>query len=124
QSLRVEVDAGEHRLLRPRDADMPHQRARIDTLETDDACAFEVFAQRHLGAPVRRTRNVFLDDEALDVDAGRLLVFAIDPDVADLRIGHAHHLALVGRVSEHFLVAGHRRVEDYFADRLTDRTDD
>ena len=45
----------------------------------------------------------------------------VDAVVADERIGHRHDLARVGRVGEHFLVAGHAGVEDDFAEGLARR---
>src|SRR5579862_2353737 len=104
-------------------ADVPHQRTRVDTFDADDTRRFEVITQRLFRTPIRRARQVFFDDEALDVDARGFGVLAIDADVADLRIGHAHDLPLVGRIGENFLVAGHRRVEDDLADRLANRAE-
>ena len=43
------------------------------------------------------------------------VVFAVDAVVADQRIGHADDLPGVGRIGEHFLITGHRRVEDHLA---------
>src|SRR6266852_542995 len=102
---------------------MPHQRASIDTFDADDARALEVIAKRHFGAPVRRPRPAFLDDEALDVDAARLLVRSVDSNVPDFGIRHANNLSLVRRIGEHLLVASHRRIEHDFAGRLADRAE-
>src|SRR5277367_6211211 len=99
---------------------MADQRARVDSLDTIDARRFQVFSKRHLRTPVRRPLPIFLDDKTLDVDAPRLRVFSIDSDIADLRISHADQLALVRRISQDFLVTSHRRVEDYFTNRLAD----
>jgi hypothetical protein len=41
----------------------------------------------------------------------RLGARAGDAVVANLRVGHDDHLAAIRRVSDHFLVAGHARVE-------------
>ena len=100
---------------------MADQRARVDTLDTDHARLFQVLSKRHLRAPVRRPLPVFLDDETLDVHAPRLRVLGVDSDVADFRISHADQLALVRRVGQHFLVAGHRGVEDRLAHGLAHR---
>ena len=42
--------------------------------------------------------------------------------VADFRIGHVHNLALVGRVRENLLIAGHRSVEAYLTRGRCGRT--
>ena len=55
--------------------------------------------------------------------ARRLHVFGVDPDVADLRIGHGDHLAVVRRIGEDLLVAGHGGVEHDLAARLADRAE-
>lgn len=43
-----------------------------------------------------------------------LHIFRIDARVADERPGHAHHLAGVGRICQHFLVAGHGGIKNDF----------
>ena len=102
---------------------VPHQRARIDPLDSRHTGMLEIFAERHLRAPVGRPRAIVLDHEALDVDAGRLGVVGIDSDVPDLRVGHADDLPFVRRIGEHFLVTGHRGIEDDFAHGLADRAE-
>src|SRR6266852_5472202 len=77
---------------------MPHQRASIDTFDADDARALEVIAKRHFGAPVRRPRPAFLDDETLDVDSARLFVHRVDSNVPDFGIRHANDFA--GRLTD------------------------
>ena len=53
---------------------------------------------------------------------GRFLVLAIDPGIADMRIGQGHYLATVGRVGQDLLVTGHGGIEHHLADRLPVRT--
>src|SRR5262249_26728580 len=70
--------------------------------------------------PGRRHLAVLAHDEPAHEGAARLDVLAVHSDVADLGVGHHHELALVRRVREDLLVAGHARVEDELADRLAD----
>jgi len=65
--------------------------------------------------PVRRHRVEVGDDQPARPDAGRLLVVVVGADVADVRGGQDQDLAVVRRVREHLLVAGHRGVEDHLA---------
>src|SRR5207244_3787723 len=46
-------------------------------------------------------------------------VFVRDAVVANVRVGHADDLPGVGGVREHLLVAGHRRVENGFAEDVS-----
>ena len=43
----IEIDARNHRFLRAVRADVAHQRARVDSLDTDDARVFQIVAERH-----------------------------------------------------------------------------
>ena len=53
----------------------------------------------------------------------RFLVFAVDPGVADMRIGQRNDLTAIGRVGQDFLVAGHSGVEYHLAHRAATRAD-
>ena len=48
----------------------------------------------------------------------RFQVFRVDAVIADERIRHGDDLPLVGRIGQHFLVAGHAGVENDFAERF------
>ena len=58
------------------------------------------------------------DDVAGDPDPARLGVLVVDAGVADVRRGHHHDLAVVGRVGQRLLVAGHAGGEDRLAEGL------
>ena len=58
---------------------------------------------------------VFLDDEALHLDAGGLDIFGVDAVVPHHGVGHGDDLALVGGVGENFLVARHGGVEHHLS---------
>ena len=58
----------------------------------------------------------FLDHKSAHVRRPALGIGGVHAVVADQRVGHGHDLAAVGRIGQHFLVAGHRSVETNFAD--------
>ena len=78
----------------------------------------EVVAQRPLRAPVARHRRLVADDEAGDLRRARLDVVRRDAVVADLGAGHRDDLSGVGRIGQHFLIAGHAGVEHDLAARF------
>ena len=48
------------------------------------------------------------------MDSVRFDIFQVDSIVAYQGIGHGHNLAVVRRVGENFLVAGHAGIEHHF----------
>ena len=78
----------------------------------------QVVVEGALRAEVAGHARQLADDEALDLRPARLAVVGVDAVVADQRIGHGDDLALVGRIGEHFLIAGHAGVEDDLAGGL------
>ena len=72
---------------------------------------------------VARENGQVANHEAGGKDAVRLDVLVVDAGVADVGIGQRDDLAAVGGIGEDLLVAGHRRVEHDFADRLARRAD-
>jgi len=96
-----------------------HQGAAVYAFYADDAVLLHIIRQRPGRAPVAGNGRVFLYDETLDVRLAGFHILGIDADVADLRIGHRDHLPLVRRVGEDLLVAGHARIEDHLAGRLS-----
>ena len=46
-------------------------------------------------------------------------VFGVDAVVADERVGHADHLAILGGIGQNFLISGHGGVKDDFARGFT-----
>ena len=106
-------------VLRAVIAQVPRELARVNFGDADDAVPSEVSVERFLRTVVGYDRAFFANDEACDL---RLVVHAlgivvIDARVANLWRGHGHDLTRVGRVSEHFLIAGHAGREHDFTDR-------
>ena len=81
----------------------------------------EIVAQRASGAPVARHRRLVADDEAGHLRRARLDVVRRHAVVADLRAGHRDDLPGVRRIGQHFLIAGHARVEHDLAARFAVR---
>ena len=65
--------------------------------------------------PVRRLAGEVAHDDAAAVRDGGLVVGRVRAVVADVRAGEGDHLAGVGRVGDHLLIAAHGRVEDELA---------
>ena len=68
-----------------------------------------------LRAEVTHPAAELADHESADPGAAAFGILLVDPVVADLRVGHRHDLAVIGRVGQDLLVAGHARVEDDLA---------
>src|SRR5262249_32834614 len=58
------------------------------------------------------------NDKPFDMRLARFEVFGIDAVITDERISHADDLPAIRRIGEHFLVAGHARIENDLAKRL------
>ena len=101
----------DHAVLEAEIADAPHQRARVEAGDAGHVPAREERAERFARAPVARLLEDLLHDERREERPRRLVVLGVDPDVADLGVGHRHDLPGVGRIGEDLLVAGHARVE-------------
>ncbi len=93
-------------------AQVTRERARVDLGDPRHLPSFQVFIERGLAGVMAREGARPADDERTDPGPRRLCVGVADPIVALQGIRHADHLTRVRRVGEHFLVAGHRRVED------------
>ena len=52
----------------------------------------------------------------------RFLIIRINSVVANQRVGHHHHLPIVGGIGKNLLVAGQGRIEDNLSNRLPIRT--
>ena len=52
----------------------------------------------------------------------RFLIIRINSVVANQRVGHHHHLSIVGGIGKNLLVAGQGRIEDHLSNRLPIRT--
>ena len=108
-------------------AQMAHQSAGVDTLDSDDAVSAQVLRHADGRAPVRRRGAHVANDHAAHgrsarrahgvAGEGRLDVGLVDTVVADLRIGHGYDLAGITRVGHDLKVALERGVEADFAGR-------
>jgi len=83
-----------------------------------DPVSLQKSIQGLLRTPVAGNSAQFLDDESAQVGAVGFEIFGIDAVVTDEGIGHHYHLSAIGRIGEHFLIAGHAGVENNFAFHL------
>ena len=81
----------------------------------------EICAEPRRCAPAADPARHLADDQPGRVDAVRFDVFRIDARIADLRRREGHDLPGVGRIRQDLLIAGHRRIENHFPDRLAGR---
>ena len=79
--------------------------------------------QRLGGAPVRVQQGQIADHEARRVDRARFEILGRGAGVADVRIGQRDDLPAVRGIREDLLVAGHRRIENYFTRRVASCAD-
>ncbi len=94
---------------------MPDEPARVDTGEDRDLIVVQPFPKGPLRSPVERIATQLTGDERSRPRPARFEEGGAGPIVPDQRIGHDHHLARVGRVGEHLLIARHTGVEDELA---------
>ena len=113
-------DAGPHRAAL---AQVPGQRPGAGDGDAGDALGAQLVVQAPLRPPVRGQPGRLADHVPADPDPPRFGVLVVDPGVADVRCGHRHDLAGVGRVGQRLLVAGHAGVEDHLAERLAVRAE-
>jgi hypothetical protein len=97
---------------------VPGQRAGVDARDADHAVGLQLVVEAALGPPAGGHPGRVAHDVAGHPDPGGLLVLVVDAGVADVRGGHHDDLAVVGRVGERLLVAGHAGVEDRLTERL------
>ncbi len=99
-------------------AQVPGQCPGVDAADAHDALAGQLVAQAALRPPRGRPPARLAHDVPADPDPAGLRVVVVDAGVADVRGGHHHDLAVVARVGEGLLVAGHAGGEDRLAERL------
>jgi hypothetical protein len=83
----------------------------------------QVLDQRLPGAPVALTSARVAHDQSTDVWLSRFRILVVDPSIANVRVGHHHHLPSVGGIREDLLVAGHAGIEYDLADLLPNRAE-
>ena len=94
------------------------QIKRIDAVDACNAVLGEVVAQLPAAAEIARPSAGFPDHQPREPDPRGFLVLAVDPVVADVRLGQQNGLTPVRGIGEDLLVAGHRCVEDQLAGRF------
>ena len=118
QRVRVGLGGGDPDPHRPALAQVPGQRAGVDAGDADHALRLQLVVEAAPRPPVAGDPGRVADDVAGHPDPRRLLILVVDAGVADVRRGHHHDLAVVRRVGERLLVAGHAGVEDRLAEGL------
>ena len=87
------------------------QRSRIDACDARNLVLLQEILDGVLGAEIRRHAGKLTHDEGIRPWLRGLHIFIADTVVTDQWIGHHDRLSCVGRVRQHFEVAGHRGVE-------------
>jgi hypothetical protein len=118
QRRRVGLDGGDADPHRAALAQVAGQRAGVDAGDPHDALGAQLVVEAAPRAPAGRHPRGVAHDVARDPEAVGLAVLVVDAGVADVRRGHHHDLAVVGRVGQRLLVAGHAGVEDGLAEGL------
>src|SRR6476661_3914741 len=94
---------------------MPRQRAGIDPRDAGYPVLLQVVIDRSGRAPVAWMFGVLTNDQRRDPRLAGFVVLRGNTIVTDQRIGHAHQLALEGRIRADLLVSGHCGGEDDLA---------
>ena len=97
-------------------ADVTDQGPGVDPGDRPDSVCLEPVEPATFGGRGIGMVPGFAHDHAAGMGPARLHRPVRNPVVADHRIGEGDDLAGVGGIGDRFLVAGHRRVEDHFAD--------
>src|SRR5690606_16120164 len=96
---------------RPVVAEVAREAAGVDARDAGDPVADEVRGEVPLGPPAAVAAGGLPHDHPGAVRHVRLVVLGVHPVVADVGVREGDHLARVGRVGDHLLVAGEHRVE-------------
>ena len=96
-------------------SDVSGQRPGVDVSDSGHVPPAQVLVERRLARVMAGRRASPPPDQRTRPGSPRLRVRIADSVIALQRVGHTHHLARVGRIGEHRLVAGHRGVEDQLA---------
>ena len=102
-------------------AQVAGERPGVDAADADDALGVQLLVEAARRAPGARPAGRVAHDVAGNPHPAALRVLVVDAGVADVRGGLHHDLARVARVGQRFLVAGHARREDRFAEGLPRR---
>ncbi len=105
------ADRSERARQRAGVADQPRQAAGVDATDGGHAGAAQHRTEVVLGAVIAVTAGEVAHDHAPAERSPRLVVGAVGPAVADVRIGERDDLPGVARVGDHLLVAAQHGVE-------------
>jgi hypothetical protein len=92
------------------------QLARVDVGEAEHVRGPQVGIERMFAAKIRGQQRQVADHQTGRMDERGFAILAVDTVVADMGVGQGDDLPGVGRIGQDFLVAGHRGVENHFAD--------
>ena len=102
---------------------MPHEGARVEPVDSDDASRSKTVSDRLLAPLVREAVRKVARGETRDLNPRGFHVRSVEAVIADVRGGHHDDLPAVGRVRQRLLIARHSRIEDDLAEGRSDRPD-
>ena len=118
QAFRIIIYGGDDRALGTMIAHVAHERARVHALDGHHAVALQVFAKRHIAAPIARRCAHIAHHQPSQCGLARLRVLEVHAVVADLRIRQRDDLACIAGVADHLEIPLKRGVEAYLAKSL------
>ena len=98
---------------------MPHQGPGVDAGDANYPMLLEPGRQALLAAPAAGPWGQLAGNHPARMGPIGLLVLGVNARIAQFRIGKGDELALIARVGDDLLVAGHAGVEDHFTNRAT-----
>src|SRR5690625_5172150 len=101
----------------------PRQASSVDIADPDHAIGFQIADQTVVAAPVARRARHFPNDQARSLYTCGFDTFTIGAGIAHMRIGLSHHLLLIRRIRQDFLIARPGGIEDHLADCTTGGAD-
>ena len=107
----------DHGVGRAVQADTARQRARVHARQADLPMRATPVDEFVAGAEIGMRGDFLPHDAAQRAEAAALVVFLVRADIADMRESEGDDLAVIARIGQHFLIAGHRGVEADLAHR-------
>ena len=95
------------------------QTARIDAVNSNQPIVAQKVRQALGSTPVAVQVRAIAHDQSSRHGLSGFLIFGVATGIADVRISKRDQLACIGWIGQDFLVTGHGRVENHFANRLT-----
>jgi len=95
-----------------------HEAPRIDAGDANQSLPLKPTAQMIRGSIIGGIGDRCTQDQAACMTCAGFDVLVIGADIADMGKGEGDQLTGIGRIGKDFLIAGHRRIEDDFADDL------